>query len=1806
MATVFISHANKDDALTGDLLHWLHRNGFRDTFVDHLDILGGENWTDRLRDQAAACRVVICVLTDPWLASSECFNEFQAAWYMGKSILPVFLIDPGQPGEGEAARRLARVLAETQGIDLRGAMGPGGRLDLDRDHTTADLLARSLRAFGAQSQIGLDPTAFAIDPAAQPTPFPGLISFGDSDADAAIFYGRSREIAEAIEELRSMRANADRRPLVILGVSGAGKSSVLKAGILPRLRREPQAWLPLRVFRPGIDPLGSFAAAISRSFADLGVTEPPGPIRAALARALTAADGQPPDAASPVSAALDDLADRLRRAAGAGGATILISVDQAEELLRAADTDEARLGPFLAAALAGRRGWLVAFTIRTDRFPDLQGHPGFRDLKARGYDLRQLPPFRFSDVIEGPAARYGVKLSPDLVDAFMEDAPERDALPLLAFALQRLWDQFSASKELRLEDYQSLGGMSGLISDAAERALAGLDPGEDQMRQPSDGKQQARLRLAEHCFVPALVDVNDGGAVTRRTANWAEFEPDEQELLLQFEAWRLVVRRGVGAEATVEVAHEALFREWPRMRAWLEPEIHRIEVLRGLTDAARLWDQSGRKSVLLNHRGPRLTDARALVTQPRYAERLSATDRAYLAGCAGLRRSRALLYGAAAGLVVAAVGLGAWSYLQSERRMIAEREAAFAERVETAQGATDISTLESFTQYILGDPYARQRDDRFAVLRDILESANTVAGPNYAIAEYALNAVDVPDDLVFTLEYSAERGVDPQVFPVLWRPQATALARQTGLPAPLHFNLVENPDFPPGRVVIRRAGEVVFDDVLPLTDPRHMLDTGALDRADLRTLFAANKAAFVSAEPVTGSADHYYVPDWSVPVWNAGRDRNADSRVMPPGTDFTIALGNLIAEQPLIVLDDLALAQILERMPDRYGITVEEYREIRGQNARADVLAWLADGQSLGDLVFGLGAMAAAQGDPALTLHGPTEATETAMSAVDTLLPPPSFSEPQDKNSVVKQAAEPAPDTTLALRIAALEASLRHLDLRSRPIRVFVPPPARDPDDWHALHKALYRDETLALSATFLDAKAALETDLFRRLGVIALDLEIVPDPRLDHGRIAIETLTDRWQTPIDVTAVEAPQIAQAVLDAVAARIEAAPEKFVFPHDVPAYLEAASPGRRIWALASFAHTDLMQLAAGLMRAERDRPDRTGHSALVQFDWLLGALVFSASVNAPADGAAHLALWRDLSNGNAPRPETPDPAVAARVADGVDLLIADDVAGARAAFAEAAAIDPAAARAVFLDLYASTAPRLLFARIRSECQNPTDPALGLVEARQLGLLLGTLGAQMGDAITDRDRQHFELCLLGAQKKSAPETWVPAALAFAARLDSPDALDPFHAGWLGRGLWDLHDPLADSDAQLAVGRRFMLSAVDRIDDAATLQTVSQQLSGDCYARRDIRPCMRRVLEMAEASGKPALGLGTIEILASSIYPEDRHRAMALLDLFQASYGLEPDFAPAGHETWYRAYIALLRGVALFTGGAPGSPDWARARAYMTEAMQRGEFRFIALPILSKLITSLDGIEAAEHLANRALLELPFSNANAMEKANLYSLRFSIAVEAGHGEAFLDEMIALPEATGCVGRFVNECIATWVWRAASQVIYRHADWQTVARSVAARVDHPYSTLISLILNAQGGTVAGAPALLQRKWDQVDPALWPRRIAIEDEAVWSEILLSYAVGEAVDGYRPEDMRAILQDPQAFADHALSGIGLRREEMLTEALFYNAMLEIARGRTQAGIALLRQTRDVGYWMALEYAFARPLLDQLEASGAAD
>jgi hypothetical protein len=694
MATVFFSHSSADDDIAEPLRTWLAAKGFGDVFTDHATLRAGDRWTDHLRRENATCRVVLCLVTPNWLASDECFGEFMAAWYQGKRVIPLTAF-VGETLDETQRRRFGRLIGHVETFDLEPSLD-GRRVNIEALDATGEPLVSGLVAAGARLEVGLDPGAFEIDSSAAAMPYPGLESFDDVDESAAIFFGRSVEIARCLEELRDMRAKGVRQPYVAIGSSGSGKSSLIKAGVLPRLRRE-RGWLVLRAFRPGPDPLYAFADAMSRTLSEReGAALTAGAIRDDLRdqwlASRTAAAG---DRSLRLAGALEHWLSRFRLVADDPEVTVLITVDQAEELARGTvkasqppaeviagaqvvehpeSESAAMLCDYLCAAVAGsptarKVDAMLAMTARTDLFHELQRAPGFRALVCRCADIRPVPFYRFAEVIEGPARRFGLQIDPSLVSALVDDAPSQDALPIVAFALNRLWKEYGAERHLRAAHYVAVGKLTGLVDDAAERALRGLEPGNGRPFSPAAPTHLERLGAST--FVPALVQVSESGALIRQSARVDRFGQDALDLIESFVRWRLVVRHPglTPTSGTFEVAHEVVFRSWRRLQKWTEPEKERCLTLADLKSAATRWDLHGRSGAYVDHRGARLLRARQLREHETFGSELTSVHDAYLQAAAARQRKGRLSMAATLVALLAAIAAG-WAYVDSDRYQI--------------------------------------------------------------------------------------------------------------------------------------------------------------------------------------------------------------------------------------------------------------------------------------------------------------------------------------------------------------------------------------------------------------------------------------------------------------------------------------------------------------------------------------------------------------------------------------------------------------------------------------------------------------------------------------------------------------------------------------------------------------------------------------------------------------------------------------------------------------------------------------------------------------------------------------------------------------------------------------------------------------------------------------------------------------------------------------------------------------------------------------------------------------------------------
>ncbi|MEX2373101.1 MAG: hypothetical protein WD800_04805, partial [Dehalococcoidia bacterium] len=306
--------------------------------------------------------------------------------------------------------------------------------------------------------------------------------------------------------------------------------------------------------------------------------------------------------AEAVSALLGEIAAAAARRLAPGGDAIppalVLPIDQAEELFLAEGRDEAlELLGLLAELLKTDEPRLVALmTIRTDAYEELQLAPVLTDIRQVPFNLPALARGAYQRVIEGPAERLAgtaraLKIDPALTSALLSEIEEggaKDALPLLAFAMERLYIDHGSDGDLTLAEYVRSGRIAGAIEAAVERALAASDgdPGV-----PRD--TTARLALLRRAMIPWLAGIDpETRSPRRQVARFTDIPEEARPLIVHFVEQRLLatdISPDTG-ERTVEPAHEALLRQWGQIDGWLREDIAVLATMEGVRRAARGWE----------------------------------------------------------------------------------------------------------------------------------------------------------------------------------------------------------------------------------------------------------------------------------------------------------------------------------------------------------------------------------------------------------------------------------------------------------------------------------------------------------------------------------------------------------------------------------------------------------------------------------------------------------------------------------------------------------------------------------------------------------------------------------------------------------------------------------------------------------------------------------------------------------------------------------------------------------------------------------------------------------------------------------------------------------------------------------------------------------------------------------------------------------------------------------------------------------------------------------------------------------------
>jgi WD40 repeat protein len=639
MSRIFLGHSSKNNDSAIALRNWLFAHGWDDVFLD-LDptrgIAAGDRWERSLSQAALRCEAVLFLVSRAWLTSDWCLKEFHLAHRLNKRLFGLLIEEipvADLPITLTGTWQLVQLATGRDHVMLRSIL-PGTQ---DETYVTFSQEGLTRLRIGLE-RAGLDARFFGWPPEDDPkrTPYRGLLPL--EAADAGIFFGREAPTVEAIDRIRGMKDGASPRLLVLLGASGAGKSSFLRAGLLPRLARDDRNYLVLPVIRPEKDAINGDTGLVRSLQAVIG------------AQGMTMARADIRSAIEGGAGTLRPLLQTLiARSAGALVAAdvdakaplLVLTIDQGEELFRpdGAAESTALLRLLRELLVEDAPALLVAVAIRSDAYEQFQTTKALEGIIQQTLSLTPMPRGAYQAVIEGPSVRLKdsdrpFDIEPALTQALLsdiEDGGGRDALPLLAFTLERIYLEYGDRGRLALADYDTLGRIKGSIEAAIGRAFRAADA---DARIPQE--HEARLSLLRSGLIPWLAGIDpDSGSPRRQRARISEIPEEARPLIDLLVEQRLLSTDIADAtgERTIEPSHESLLRQWGSLQGWLKEDFAVLSTLQTVKRSSRDWDANAKGDDWLAHRAGRLEDAERLLLRSDIAGKLDTTDRAYLATC---------------------------------------------------------------------------------------------------------------------------------------------------------------------------------------------------------------------------------------------------------------------------------------------------------------------------------------------------------------------------------------------------------------------------------------------------------------------------------------------------------------------------------------------------------------------------------------------------------------------------------------------------------------------------------------------------------------------------------------------------------------------------------------------------------------------------------------------------------------------------------------------------------------------------------------------------------------------------------------------------------------------------------------------------------------------------------------------------------------------------------------------------------------------------------------------------------------------
>lgn len=522
MSAIFISYTGRDpegDAWADRLTEWFKQWGygyFRDKDHSH-GIKAGDEWRQTLFRELGDARAMVSLCSKQYESSPWCVGEVAIAVKDGKTVIPIQL---AKEAEALKLEPLPLLLQTKQAIKVADAANPSPEQMVEVKQRLQATLQEKLSWRDLQHWDR------------KLAPYPGLPAFEENQAP--VFFGRDKPIEAVVERLAGL---ALRTPafLLLLGASGYGKSSLVRAGVVPRLKGNSNGyWTVLPPFTPGDEPFKELAAAV-------------------------AAAGGVLEASDPLSS--------LKELQSKSNAPVVLVIDQFEGLLTAGPDEVGKADQgelfqlFLLQLLRARKpGLMVLATMRTDFLAPLQRRWPALTGMASTYTLEPIEPEDFGALITGPEDRSRLSLEPGLEARLVKESGGRDALPLLAFTLEKLW-KARKNQVLSLKDYEELGGVTGAVRTRVRECW-------DPQTSSEEGRQALREAFLDH-----LVSMTDEGQVFKRPALLLDLPHGSREIVQRLVDDRLLVLN----DGIVEISHEALLRTWEPLVRWIEEGKEKLE-----------------------------------------------------------------------------------------------------------------------------------------------------------------------------------------------------------------------------------------------------------------------------------------------------------------------------------------------------------------------------------------------------------------------------------------------------------------------------------------------------------------------------------------------------------------------------------------------------------------------------------------------------------------------------------------------------------------------------------------------------------------------------------------------------------------------------------------------------------------------------------------------------------------------------------------------------------------------------------------------------------------------------------------------------------------------------------------------------------------------------------------------------------------------------------------------------------------------------------------------------------------------------